>query len=1139
MRRILSATIIITITMLLCLSGCRENPAEPGAEAVGPETSKITGAHRCLGYYSLIIDTEAGTAQVLPLRTGEWHLNMTGVLNGTMGISATPVPGESDPPNGLFALDITLTHPFASKPQFSGFDVKGILMTPGSLVVGPLVLADVDETCLENADGYTRWWNPVEFTRAGIFGYTDGILASATAGALTATVNPYKLYADILGPTDGLAWVSDEPLDSDRGRGVFTAGSSNTRRYRIRFPMDPGPQVIYGYAIDCSWDFPVPNPPGEIPDDFPIEANQPEACRVDLAPTVNSLWHDSETATGGGLLKLQMNVHDWQGQLAGDIPSEVDAVRVFAPDLMTGGVDGTFLNITPIKARYTADLWGMAAPSEAGPVKVVCRIGSSDGSTYQQGAAPAPAEPISAWQAITVDVIDPECTVDSDNDWSTATPIATGANATGIVCLTDDPLDYYAFDIDLNNSASGQIRLYCDAGTATLWLYDSNHYQLTELPVSGGMAVIDANEVDLMPGEYFIVVEATITDGVRPYALELDTEQTDISPASPVDISPDNLYLDANHIWVNGDYAYAAGIGVWVYDISDPANPVRLSHNEEVTVHEAACFCFPYMYYTQFISGTEDKINMVDFSDPYNPVLYEDVLVYTHQAHGLAMNSEDLYVGLNQSPSSDVIIYNYSSNPQIPAQQGVFQVPYEPQILALLDPEGPNTKAVVGTWGDVLTYDVENPASVTPAGAYNFPSGAPRDIAVEGNYIYVAYDTTGGGEGWLYVLRQTLVPDLVEEGTLDTPGSASYIDVDWPYVFMGDGISGLTICDVTDPATPQQESSTQCVSYGGDVCTENELVYMVLHDAGFEIFNPVDPSSPVSLCRIKTLNSPGDMVFKDDYLVISESGCFFNAIKTIDVTDPQNIDIDAEFWVAFPPQRMALSNDVLVACGSSEWQAFDVSDPLNIIPGGGDTTTDIYRAIGICWPTLFVSHDVTGSPEILVYDISDYSSPTPLGSFPVAHFVTGFAFRYIYMYMTSSDGVLVYDVHDPMNPSYETTYTCTSPRDPEIRGYYLHLLIDQDLEIVDISSPTAPAFAGSVTSSGLMPLDTLCIDGQFAYATKMDELPIAFHIWPPDSPTELGPVISAPYYPAYNVKVHEGNLYFVHGSQGLGIIDLY
>ncbi|HEX9744847.1 MAG TPA: hypothetical protein VGB30_05415 [bacterium] len=72
-----------------------------------------------------------------PLRNSDLHLNITGVLNSTMGVTVAAVPGQADPQNGLFVFDITLKHPCSSMPGLSGFDVNGILITPGSVNLGP------------------------------------------------------------------------------------------------------------------------------------------------------------------------------------------------------------------------------------------------------------------------------------------------------------------------------------------------------------------------------------------------------------------------------------------------------------------------------------------------------------------------------------------------------------------------------------------------------------------------------------------------------------------------------------------------------------------------------------------------------------------------------------------------------------------------------------------------------------------------------------------------------------------------------------------------------------------------------------------------------------------------------------------
>ena len=141
MKYILSPLICASILIAITSVGCQGDPASPDPQSTndGPHLSASTdvSAHHCLGFYSLAVDTESWRIEALPMRSAVWHVNVTGIL----GVSAAVVPGESDPPTGLFVLDITLTHPFATKPQFTGFDVKGILITPGSLMVGSLVFA--------------------------------------------------------------------------------------------------------------------------------------------------------------------------------------------------------------------------------------------------------------------------------------------------------------------------------------------------------------------------------------------------------------------------------------------------------------------------------------------------------------------------------------------------------------------------------------------------------------------------------------------------------------------------------------------------------------------------------------------------------------------------------------------------------------------------------------------------------------------------------------------------------------------------------------------------------------------------------------------------------------------------------------
>ncbi len=510
------------------------------------------------GFWKVILDRETMAVDFVPLRTGSLHINVVNILNSTMGVSASIDSGDSDPANGLFAVDITLTHPFETSPQFAGFDVKGILITPGSFVVGPLVFAGAGETRLVNADAYTRWWNPNEFPGSGILGYVPGIMGTPNASLLTATVNPYKYFCDYLESEQDLEDIVGLPLDDDAGRGVFTAGSSNTRRYMIQFPMSPGPQVVFNYAVDASWHAPDPNPPGEIPDDFPIKANQSEAYHLVASDPVNTLFYDPDLG-GGGNLWIWLEVADWQGRQAGSIADEISTVRLFAPELFTGGVTMDLYHDSIWRAEYVAKLDGMAVPSRPGEHQVIIRVGSDDGLHYNTYAPGAPDEPISAYQVLWVDVAEVECAADDNNDFGEAEPIGFQDEVHGTLCRPGGDLidyaDYYTFDISPDNGLIGVCYLYAWANQVFCSLYDSTYAKIAESEAIGGEAMIDLGDLHLVPGTYYLRVLTQNEVDTIYYMLEMNAEEMAAYPPVITEQISGPLYPRNRH-----DTVYEIGV---------------------------------------------------------------------------------------------------------------------------------------------------------------------------------------------------------------------------------------------------------------------------------------------------------------------------------------------------------------------------------------------------------------------------------------------------------------------------------------------------------------------------------------------------------------------------------------------------
>jgi len=333
-------------------------------------------SHMSWGLWQFIADPAAGTLDAKPLRQGAIHLNALKFLEPP---PLAYITFESKPKfsGDIVDVDIGLRHPFLGQTQYSGFDVCGILISNGSLSGfedGSIIIPWKDDTCLVNADGYSPWWNPVNFPPdpvQPVNGYIDGMLGvPESVGNYNATVCGYKYFADGLD--------KDAPLDELdlTMRGSFAAGQQNIRHYKIHIGSSG---LVFNYAIDASWKFPSGQPPWEVPDSFPISANRPEAFYITVTETENSLYYVDDT-NKGGQLKLEITVYDWQG------PSTIKSVGIEWPGIFPYEETTPFAE-TELSAYYRFELSGDSLASTE-PVGVL--VTARDSKTHPKlGNIPA------------------------------------------------------------------------------------------------------------------------------------------------------------------------------------------------------------------------------------------------------------------------------------------------------------------------------------------------------------------------------------------------------------------------------------------------------------------------------------------------------------------------------------------------------------------------------------------------------------------------------------------------------------------------------------------------------------------------------------------------------------------------------
>ena len=327
----------IFIFLISCSSGGKRNiPTVPPA---APVTSGAGISNHILGgIYQVVIDTRTGDIDYAPLRNAGFHLNMVLFLQDPNPWGFIPaILNLDDLDQGRIDVAITLIHPLPYV-EYTVFDVKGIIMGDGNIVseYNPsIVYADINGPRIINADGWTRWWNKSEFTGPMIFGYNDGVWGTKNY-PFSATLNPFKAYGDHLTGTEEF----NVPEDGSRNR--VSSGAILDREYKMQFPLDGGtPQIIFNYAIDCSWEEPADK---YDPESFPPEANQPEAYLITVEDNGSDAYYHPGSGIGGGDLHLSVGVYDHGGTdnpdgTLGELDSLVFESQVLFDDpyVMTAG----------------------------------------------------------------------------------------------------------------------------------------------------------------------------------------------------------------------------------------------------------------------------------------------------------------------------------------------------------------------------------------------------------------------------------------------------------------------------------------------------------------------------------------------------------------------------------------------------------------------------------------------------------------------------------------------------------------------------------------------------------------------------------------------------------------------------------
>jgi len=410
---------ILLVVLAIIGSSCMTQSGPIVSDTEFSIRDEAVSATTLWGFYDIEYNLETGGFDIAPVRTAQFTANVVVFLQPPLGSTTNLgihiIDDSEFFTQGLIDVNVTLTHPFPGLDKYTGFDVVGTFISFADTY--SLYRPDVgwatgqDNALLLNPDGFTRWYNPVEFLSPNILGFVEGALGTKNGG-FDATLNPYKYFCDGLGETEDVTEFFHIPANIGN-RGSFAPGS-NTRLYELKFPVYGGkPDIKFQYAVIASWEPPSGEPPYVL-DDFPASANRAEAFHLSASDNGSDLYYTDMSS--GGTFRFQAEIFDWGAMTNPEgLMGEVSQVVIESGDLdiPAGYVSMTpadfFADSTPsteVSSIVSVELDGLM-PKHGGEAVFLLTVESSNPDTYEQGfGVPVPDDPLASYLIFTIPILD-------------------------------------------------------------------------------------------------------------------------------------------------------------------------------------------------------------------------------------------------------------------------------------------------------------------------------------------------------------------------------------------------------------------------------------------------------------------------------------------------------------------------------------------------------------------------------------------------------------------------------------------------------------------------------------------------------------------------------------------------------------
>jgi hypothetical protein len=315
-------------------------------------------------------------------------------------------------------------------------------------------------------------------------------------------------------------------------------------------------------------------------------------------------------------------------------------------------------------------------------------------------------------------------------------------------------------------------------------------------------------------------------------------------------------------------------------------------------------------------------------------------------------------------------------------------------------------------------------ASPTIVGSLPQGTGTPgfRGLAVRGRYLYAAAGQAGTARLQIVDIQNPLAPANVAGGSVALAGPNA-VALSGDYAFIANGSAGLSVVNVSIPASPQFITSTAFSGTAYSVVVRGSYAYVAGHDS-LQVFNIEDPQAPFVIGFFPSTAVVWDLAVSGD-LVYYVDGAYFdtNSIRVVsfaDMFNPVLLGENATYSGAATLSGISVYGDYAFITDSSAGSNLGVYavkvNPPNVTPlpsygpcltGPGSTaaTSEGVFAFG---PYAFVAVSTSGAGVAVI----DVSTPTALSN---SKLITNVTWAYSSAQRIVAGGKYIYVTDDNFN----------------------------------------------------------------------------------------------------------------------------